>query len=203
MYPLFEAIKLVEGNHVNLEYHQARIENACEQFFQSPCLFSLIEIVKCPEAFDNKLVKCRFRYNASDYVIQFCEYKYQHASNFKLVECSNLDYSFKYTDRSLLNNLVEDAEQFDDIILVKNGLITDSSYANLVFEKDGDLFTPEFPLLHGTKRQYYLDKGILQLANISLQNIDNYNKITRINAMIDLENAEWVSIDKVDMSNFI
>ncbi len=52
----------------------------------------------------------------------------------------------------------------DDIIITKNGNITDSSFSNLVFESsDGALFTPETYLLEGgTKRKFLLKNGIIR-----------------------------------------
>ena len=60
------------------------------------------------------------------------------------------------------NQLIEKRKHADDIIIVKNGLVTDSFYANLAFLKNGIWFTPETPLLLGVQRQFLLSQKTIQ-----------------------------------------
>ena len=98
-----------------------------------------------------------------------------------------LDYSFKYADRTEWNALLEQKTGCDDILIVKNGYITDTSFSNVVFENETGLFTPSTYLLAGTKRQSLLQKGIIKEAEISIENIGLYSKLYLINTMIDIE----------------
>jgi 4-amino-4-deoxychorismate lyase len=203
MYLLFETIKVIDGQPVNLEYHEERMKMSCLTYFGESCKFSLISKWECPEKYQQGIVKCRVSYNQDHFIKQFSVYKYQTANTFRLVESGHLDYSLKYIDRSGINLLMEDSDKFDDIILIKGGLVTDSSYANLVFQKSGINYTPEFALLNGTKRQFYLDNGKISLASIGVENFQEYDKVTRINAMIDLEDADWVDVGRIDLGDFI
>ena len=65
------------------------------------------------------------------------------------------DYSFKFSNRKAIDDLLKFRNGCDDILIVRNGLITDTSYSNVVFRKDNMYFTPNFPLLNGTKRQNF------------------------------------------------
>jgi 4-amino-4-deoxychorismate lyase len=66
----------------------------------------------------------------------------------QLVTDNEIEYTHKTTDRNALNRLFEQRKKADDIIIVKNGQLTDSLFANLVFESHtGELFTPKNPLL--------------------------------------------------------
>ena len=52
-----------------------------------------------------------------------------------------MEYNYKWEDRSQLDALYAKRENVDDILIVKNGLITDTLYANIAFEKSGQWFT--------------------------------------------------------------
>ena len=69
----------------------------------------------------------------------------------------------------------------------KNGLITDTSIANIAIEIDGIWFTPKTPLLYGTTRQRYLDNSKLKELDISIEMLQSANKIGLLNAMIDFD----------------
>ncbi|MDX9791404.1 MAG: hypothetical protein RBT61_11275 [Candidatus Kapabacteria bacterium] len=88
--------------------------------------------------------------------------------------------------------LPEDAEP----IFVKNGFVTDSSYTNLVFESDDGFFTPDSPLLEGTKRAALLDSGLIKSIAININSLSRYNKVHLINSMNDLGESTY-DIDKV------
>jgi 4-amino-4-deoxychorismate lyase len=79
----------------------------------------------------------------------------------------------------------------DDVIIVRKGAVTDSSYCNLVFEDaDGNLFTPSDALLSGTCRQRLLDEGIIREKTITLANLHEYEYVYFINAMMGLDDAQ-------------
>ena len=49
----------------------------------------------------------------------------------KVVVDDRIDYSFKSADRSSLNRLTAQKGDCDEIIIVKNGLVTDTSFTNI------------------------------------------------------------------------
>jgi 4-amino-4-deoxychorismate lyase len=76
----------------------------------------------------------------------------------KLVEDNTISYRHKYSDRSHLLELMNMRGDCDDILIVKDGYITDTSFSNIVFF-DGDKWvTPARPLLRGTMRESLLTK---------------------------------------------
>ena len=64
-----------------------------------------------------------------------------------------------------LNSLFQIRQDKDDILIVKNGLLTDTSIANIALYDGNDWYTPLHPLLKGTKRAELLDKGVLKEKN--------------------------------------
>ncbi len=70
---------------------------------------------------------------------------------------------------------------------MKNGFVTDTSYANIVFWDGGKWITPTSPLLHGTARDRLLDSNQITEAEIAIDDLKNYSKAKIINAMIDMD----------------
>lgn len=78
----------------------------------------------------------------------------------------------------------------DEIIIVKHGLLTDTSFTNLAIYDGNHWITPKRPLLLGTKRAALLDKGIIQEADITLNDLRNAVKVSLFNAMIEFGERE-------------
>ena len=72
----------------------------------------------------------------------------------------------KLRQRGKLNELFAKKGSCDDVIIVRNGLITDSSYANLIFFDGREWITPKVPLLEGTCRARLLASGKIKTGNI-------------------------------------
>lgn len=49
-----------------------------------------------------------------------------------------LDYHLKYADRSALARLLQRRDDCDEILIVRDGAITDTSYSNVAFSTDGN-----------------------------------------------------------------
>ena len=129
--------------------------------------------------------KFRFEYDSASYQLESEVYQPKSIQTIKLVE-ANLDYNFKFIDRSGLQNLL-DQSQADEIIIVKNGLVTDSSYSNLAFFDGSGWWTPERPLLAGIRRASLLDRGKIKTIKIRIDDLLKYEKVSLVNAMLDLD----------------
>lgn len=115
----------------------------------------------------------------------------------KLVDSADIEYSFKYLDRTALDQIRSENPAFDDIIIVKNNRITDCSFANLVFYADSGWVTSNTPLLKGTKRQMYIDKQIIEERTITVSDLNLFSKARIINAMIDLEESPDILMENI------
>ncbi len=136
------------------------------------------------------LVKCRVVYGRRGVEsVEFAPYEFRTIRNVAIVHDDTIEYSWKSTDRSRLNALLA-ASGCDEIVIVKNGMVTDTSSANIVLEDtSGALYTPCTPLLPGTKRASLLERGIIAEREVRVQDLRNAAKIYLINAMIDLEDG--------------
>jgi 4-amino-4-deoxychorismate lyase len=113
------------------------------------------------------------------------------------VEANDLNYAYKYADRTRIDRLLALNEDYDDIIIVQHEMITDSSYANLVFRKNRWLYTPDSALLKGTKRQRYLDEGRIKIMPITVKDLSFYDGFKCINAMLDMDESAWIPIERI------
>ena len=199
-----ETIKIKNGKALALPYHQARMERTIRRFFPSfpsftsfPSIASadinLSSLISPKEEMD--FYKVRVVYGAQGVeAIEYAPYKMKEIHSLKVVEDNNIDYTYKSTDRSALNALVAQKGDCDEIIIVKNGLITDTSFTNLALFDGNRWLTPKHPLLLGTKRAQLLEAGIIEEAELTLEDLRKAEKVSLFNAMIDFGEREITKI---------
>jgi 4-amino-4-deoxychorismate lyase len=197
MYQLLETIKCSDGKLINIEFHQSRLENAQKEYFGISPKIKLIEKIEIPEFAKNGLFRCRVTYSKKIDKIEFIPHQYREIKSLKLVEDNEIDYQFKYSDRQKLIQLFEKRNDCDDILIVKNGCITDSFVANIVFFDGEKWWTPDTPLLPGTQRAKLLEEKRIFECRITLDDFQKFEKAGLINAMQDLENMPVISIQNI------
>jgi len=188
MYPLIETIKCDNGVLFNMEFHQARFEHAFRKYFKTSPKINLFNCIEIPETAKTGLFRCRVIYSETIEKIEFFPHHYRQIKSLKLVEDNLIDYRFKYANREKLNLLFDKRGECDNILIIKNGLITDSLTANLVFFDGIKWWTPANPLLYGTKRAQLLEENKIFECRIKPEDIVKYEKAGLINAMQDIEN---------------
>lgn len=180
----------------NLEAHIFRMEQTSAYFGFSapvlPCLESML-----PEAHRDKKVKCRVEYREDIYNIEFTTYNPKVIRSLMLIEANDINYSFKYSDRSELNAFNNKKGECNEVLIVQNGYITDTTYSNVVFQKNNEFFTPETYLLNGTKRQKLLRESIIQEIRITADNLMEFDYVYLINSMLDIEDRVGCPVQNI------
>ena len=197
MYPLFETIQILNGKAQNLAWHQDRMDRSHQVLFHSRNKRKLNEIVLVPDEFRQGTVKCRFMYNQSSYALEFSAYEPRKIRSLKLVKGDHLEYSLKYTDRSDIHKLLETKEECDDILIMKHGLISDTSYTNVVFYDGKKWVSPAKPLLEGTCRNRLLAEKKIITGDITPGDLENYSYFRLINSMLLFEQQENLAMDSI------
>ncbi|MEA1953646.1 MAG: aminotransferase class IV family protein [Campylobacterota bacterium] len=177
---LLETIKIDEGRVYHLPYHQARCDKSREALFGTKRHLALSSFIKAPK---KGLYRCRIVYGEKIQTVEYIPYRAKKINSLKIVS-SNLEYDHKYANREALNKLLTLNSSADEILIEKNGYITDTSIANIAFYDNKQWFTPKTPLLKGTTRARLLDEGFLQLRDIRKDQIANYTQVALMNAMI-------------------
>jgi len=101
-----------------------------------------------------------------------------------------ISYDYKFEDRTELENLFSQRDDCEDIIIIKNYQVTDASYANLIFRKNNQWFTPKTFLLNGTARKQLLERKIIFEEKITINDLQRYEKVKLINAMLQFDGPE-------------
>ena len=182
---LFETIKVKNKNLQNIEYHNSRLNRSRKELFGADDFIYLENIIKIPSSLSDDVYKCRVIYDKKIEKIEFEPYKPRIIHSLKLVECNDIEYGFKYHDRSMINELFEKRGDCDDILIIKNGWVTDTSFSNIIFLNGKQWVTPLHPLLCGTKRQKLLDEGKIISKKIKSEDISKYQGARLINSMLD------------------
>ncbi len=180
----FETIKCEDYEIFNLEYHNKRVANT---------IAKNLDLGEYIYALSDKLLRCKVIYNEDEIIdISYFEYKKKQIRSFKIVYEDKLSYSKKYLDRQALDSI--DKQGCDEVMIFKNGYLTDTTISNIAVLIDNIWFTPRVPLLQGTTRQRYLNSGFLKQRDITLQSLQNASKIALLNAMIDFDIIEDYSL---------
>ena len=193
---LIETICYENGAFQRIPLHEERMKRSRQLLFGilDPLLLSGLSI---PESLKDQKVKCRITYSFQIEDIAYEPYIYKSIKSLKLVREDAIDYSHKYKNRESLNKLLGMRGVGDEILVVKNGMITDTSFSNIVFLKEGTWYTPEYPLLPGTRRADYLRKKLIVPRIIRPDEVCFYEEVRLINAFLSLEEAESIPITNI------
>lgn len=195
---LVETIRTEEGKLLNISFHNERMIRSLYGVFGLRNEPDLEKIINIPEFARKGVYKCRVEYDQTIRKIEFLPYIIKPVNSLKLIDNNEIDYRYKFVDRNAINKLMADRGECDDIIIVKKGFITDSSYANLIFiDQSGNWVTPETFLLKGTRRANMLKQGQITETKISYRDINKYTEVKLINAMIGLDDTEGIPVGNI------
>lgn len=183
---LFETIRCEDGAAAHLDYHQKRLASSL-QCLGSNIFFDLKTLITPPKI---GLYRCRFIYDADSYRIEYHPYTSRIINSLRLITDDTVHYPLKYTHRDGLNSLFERRDTCDDVLIVKNGLLKDTTIANIALKIDGQWITPQTPLLYGTARARLIDEGFLIPAVLTPDDIVNAQKVAIMNAMVGFVEIE-------------
>jgi 4-amino-4-deoxychorismate lyase len=194
---LFESIKIINSRVYNIIHHNNRLNESRKRLFNRTDLIDLNAVINIPERIREGLFKCRIIYSEEILRIEFEPYIYRDVKSLKLVYDDSINYRYKYQDRNALNKLLQLKDDCDDILIIKNGFVTDTSYSNIAFFDGGKWVTPSTPLLCGTKREFLLKEGFIHEEEIKTRDIRFFNKAVLLNAFYDFENRCEIEIKEI------
>ena len=180
-----ESIKLKDGKFFRLKYHQERVNKTFQEFFpeEEPInVFSVLSELLLPA---DGTYKIRIVYDKDVISADFAAYVRREIKSLKLVETNIQSAPYKFEDRTAYNEAFSQKGDCDDILLVKNGLLTDASYCNVALFDGKKWMTPKTPLIYGTNRAELIDNGMIEEQDMKADSIKNYEKICLFNAMIE------------------
>jgi len=195
---LVETIRVDYGKLLNISYHNERMERTLSNLFGKQGTVCLEKIIDVPQSALYGVYKCRVVYDDKNTEIEFIPYILKKVSSLRLVYDDLISYTYKYTDRRNINRLLDLRGGCDDILIIKNGMVTDTSYANVILkDKNGKWVTPSTYLLNGTRRSKLLNSKCIAEADIRVADLDKYSEVRLINAMIGIDDSVSVPVNNI------
>jgi 4-amino-4-deoxychorismate lyase len=180
---LLESIKILNGKVYNLSLHEQRANRSRKMLLGMDKPIGFKKSLWIPEEFKKGLVKCRVMYGENIEAVSFSNYDKRKINSAKVIFTDHIHYDHKYVLRAELDDLYTKREHHDEIIIIKNGMVTDAYYFNLVFEREGKYFTSNTPLLQGIQREKLIQAKKIQVVSISVDDIQAYECVHFINAL--------------------
>ncbi len=183
---LLETIRCEQGQPAHLAYHQQRVDRSLRQLGYALHL-DLASLIMPP---DTALYRCRVIYDATSTIVEYIPYQTKSVQTLQLIQADTLDYALKYADRTELDLLFAQRGAADDILIVQNGLITDTSIANIAFFDGRRWLTPKHPLLAGTTRARLLDEKKIAESDIAPDDLSDFTTFALLNAMVGFQKVK-------------
>jgi 4-amino-4-deoxychorismate lyase len=194
MYRFIESLRIEDRRLQHIEWHNKRLNETRKHFFGVVPNLDLAQLLVLPDSMDAGVYKCRMVYGRTIEEVTYQPYIPRPLHTLRLVTHNQAEYSYKYENRDWLEALMSQRGEADDILIVKNDRLTDTSFSNIALFDGERWFTPDTFLLNGTCRQRLLAEGKLREIRISPNDLSRFKEIRPINAMLELERTPSVRL---------
>lgn len=194
MCQLVESLRIENYGLHHIGLHNQRFNQARKALFGKTDFVDLEKLITIPDHITDQRYKCRVITNGEEITTEIAPYIQRNIATLKVICMNDIDYSYKLLNRKLLDKAFEARGKCDDIIIIKNNMVTDAWAANLIFFDGENWVTPSTPLLKGIQREYLLSSGKITEQPIPVSEIMNFKKVKLINAMIDFERAPEIDL---------
>ena len=199
-----ETIRIQDGHAHHVADHIDRMRRTALHFsFSTPALPADLDAL-VPHDLRTGIVRCRIVYGHTLREITFTPYRRRRLERLIAVDAGAMDYAFKYADRSPLARPQIPLTEADELLFVRGGCVTDTSYTNLILRRGDELVTPDTFLLDGTCRRRLLRTAQVRTAQVRLSDLPAYDELLLVNAMMPLDEALRLPASSVvtDFSTF-
>ncbi|HJE02802.1 hypothetical protein AAX29_00846 [Aliarcobacter thereius] len=175
----FETIKCEDFEVFNLDYHNKRVAKT---------IGKNLNLQEYINPISDELLRCKVIYDENEIIsVDYFPYKKRDIKSFKLIYENDINYSKKYLNREKIDELFLKKESCDEIIIVKNGVVRDTSIANIAIFYDGYWIVSKNSLLEGTTKTRLLEEKNLVEKDISVEMLKKTEKIALLNSMIGFD----------------
>lgn len=197
-FQFIESIRLHDGRFDLIHLHEARMHRSLKTLgMKADSFFRLEDYLRQFQVPVTGLYKCRLLYGPNFSVPEFLPYQKKTIRFLSLVDGSGIKYDLKYSCRQDIDRLFQARGRADDILIVVDGQITDTSFCNIAFRKGKEWLTPEKPLLAGVRRESLLQAGFLQTRPVEPGSIREFDVLKLFNALISWEEADEIPVQNI------
>lgn len=184
MCQFLETIQLNNGVFQRLDLHQSRMRSAILLNYPTfDCNIDLKAELSKTDYPKDGLYKCRVIYDTEIRAVEFHSYIHPFIQSLKIVETQIPTLPYKLADRTDYQAAFAQRGNCDDVLLVKNGLLTDTSYCNIALFDGKNWYTPTTPLIYGVNRAQLLSESAIIERDIKLAELPLYSTISLFNAL--------------------
>lgn len=194
---MFETIRLVDGCMQNIRFHNARMNESRNTVYEFSESVNLEKIIHVPGLYKKGIIKCRIVYGPAVKNVSFEPYIPREILSLKLIDDDSVSYPHKFLNRSHIEHLFALRGSCDEILIVKNGLITDTSFSNILLFDGRQWITPATPLLKGTMRSMLLETNMITEKRVSAADLNNFSTVRLINAMLPFEAETDIPVNSI------
>lgn len=183
-----ETLRIEDGQVWHASLHDRRMNDTRRAFFGPVPDLHIMDYLR-PEAYTAR-TRCRLTYARDVIRVEYFPYYVRPVHSLQLVVQDDIDYRYKQADRCVLDEAFALRDTADDVLIVRHGLLTDTSIANIALWDGCEWHTPAQPLLAGIQRRYLLDTGQIKETDIPVASLGNYRHIRLFNALIPFGEVE-------------
>lgn len=204
----YEIIKIRDGEFLNVDNHTKRFNQTRNEIYgecEQVCLWNEIEekLLYDPQFFDmilkEPIVKLTVTYDMNIRSFKPEVFQIPNFKSLKIVNGNSIKYTHKEVNKKQINLLRIYKGNCDEILIERDGLITDTCCCNVAFFDGNQWFTPANPMIKGTKRAELLEQGKIIEKDISVSELSRYKKVRMFNSMIDFEDKLEIPISKIEI----
>ena len=174
-----ETLRIEDGKVWYASLHDRRMNDTRRAFFGPVPDLHVMDYLR-PEAYTAR-TRCRLTYARDVIRVEYFPYHVRPVHSLQLVV---------QADRYVLDEAFALRDTADDVLIVRHGLLTDTSIANIALWDGCEWHTPAQPLLAGTQRRHLLDTGQIKETDIPVASLGNYRHIRLFNALIPFGEVE-------------
>jgi len=178
----FETIRIENGIPQHLHYHNLRLNRTIRENFSLSPRYDLHDFLQVPPDAEKGTYRCKICYDTEIREITFTPYRRRNYRALRILD-ADIDYRYKSCDRSALETLYNRRGDCDDVLIVKHGLLCDTTIANIALYDGLRWYTPKTALLEGTTRARLLEEGLLQTTDLTADDLRKCTKFALMNAM--------------------
>ncbi len=188
---LFETLRIEDGRLMHLSWHNGRMNRCRREIFGAKEELDISKYVgNIP---DRGVYRCKVYYTLYIESVDISPYLHTPLRILGVVE-ADMDYGCKYADRSFFEKLRALSPDMDDVVIVRDGLLSDTTTANIALQIDDEWFTPAKPLLEGTTRKRLLEEGRLRERDLHIGDLYDCDSLAVMNALRGFEVVDGVKI---------
>lgn len=180
----FETLQIKNQQALHVNFHNERFNKTRYELFNAKKDLNLLDFLDVKND-----ARCKIVYDKDVKSVEYFPIVKRKFEHFLLVEC-DFTYEYKYLNRQMFKHF----ENCDDVIYIKNGILLDTSIANIALLLDNTWYCTNDVLLKGTTRQRLLENNAIKVKTLHVNDLFEAKSMAIMNAIVgflELKNTKF------------